>query len=176
MTDSTNPRVMADNIRELYDKQLAQAAELVALGTYSTDEFDTGKKYGGKTVYGIIAEGTYPTTDNGVYTDKNIIKVEDVDEVLKLSGIITVGASIVAAPHVNNSGFFAKVLYAKTLEYIYISTNGASFSECPVKIYMEYTKAATPTPDVLPSPDPDTRALEELETEPEESEPIEEKK
>ena len=51
MIDSTNPRILADNIRHLSGESESQASDIsalqeavVALGTYSTDAVDTGMR------------------------------------------------------------------------------------------------------------------------------------
>lgn len=45
LPDSTNPRVMADNIKELNARTLGTTAEVEALQIFDDDETNTGKKW-----------------------------------------------------------------------------------------------------------------------------------
>ena len=173
MTDSTNPRVMADNIRELSDKQIVEAAEIVALqgdiealGSYLTDEVDTGKKYGNNPIYRKVFDiqalpnNTTESFDHGV---------SNLGTVISLTGVMQYSAGFTGRPI--PSGTNPSIFYNTTK---IILTTSSDFSGNSAIIVFEYTKY-TPTPDVLPSPDPDTRSLEEpereLETEPINEEP-----
>ena len=168
MVDSTNPRVMADNIKELDARTLGTIAEAEALQIYDDEETDTGKKWiDGSPIYrkcfvvDSLTEGEY----TGLHGITNL-------------GIVTSinGSIICASIYALNYNISASYRTATWFTNANIRlTVGSALVESFVKaiICIEYTKAATP--DVLPSPDPDTRTLEEPETE-SEPEPIEEKK
>ena len=55
MTDSTNPRILADNISALQTTVISQGNAIEALGSYSTTEIDTGKTWiDGSKIYRIV--------------------------------------------------------------------------------------------------------------------------
>ena len=173
MVDSTNPRIMADNIRQLSDKQIAEAAEIVALlgdvaalGSYSATEVDTGMKLGDSNIYRKIIEVESFPNNTTVNIQHNIANL---DKMLLCYGIVYHN------PGVDSGRMFVGsttpgVTFSAAYLYLKTTTDMSNMAGC---IVLEYTKSATPTPDVIPSPDPDTRTLEEPEPEPE---PIEEKK
>ena len=173
MIDSTNPRVMADNIRKLSDKQIAEAAEIVALqgdiealGSYSTTEVDTGKKWiDGSAIYRkvfVIENLPNSTTDTVAHNISNI-------------GVVTAlyGVAQYATGHWGLTIPYSTVILLRYNATNLAITTTSDYTYASAIIVLEYTKSAAPTPNVLPSPDPDTRTLEEPEPEPE---PIEEKK
>lgn len=165
MTDSTNPRVMADNIRELSGNQAAQGAKLEALGSYSATEVNTGMKYGDDDIYRkCIAIEALP----------NNTTVNIPHGITNLGTVIDFRGIALATPdfpgRILPTGVVPTLRYTATNVTIQSNTD---LSAVPGLIVLEYTKSAAPTPNVLPSPDPDTRSLEEPEPEPE---PIEEKK
>ena len=174
MTDSTNPRVMADNIRELSKTQAAQGTDLEnkieVLGSYSTSEVDTGMKYGEDDIYRKILTGTTETYTDNVFS-ATTVSLGVVKSLLLLRVIVKFGAYLVELPYLNDSGKILKSFYNTVSGDVHLSSNGATFSDCNFIVIAEYTKPApAPTPNVLLSPDPDMRSLEE------EPEPIEEKK
>ena len=141
MTDSTNPRILADNIKTLNARTLGTAAEVEALQNYSTDEVDTGKVYENKPVYRKIFTGTMPTiTSEDTYTISQK-DLKDIDAIIGLYGILNFQSYQVAMPYVNDSGKFAKVYYAETTEKIIVAANGISYSQATYLVYVEYTKA-----------------------------------
>ena len=168
MTDSTNPRVMADNIRELSAGQAAQGtkleAEIEALGSYSATEVDTGKKWiDGKSIYRRVIIGNTPAAE-GSPLDTNQVY----DKILKIDGVVLSGGSYTydLNKYIQVVGLGGSVIRVNR-------SSNSDYQDAPFILIAEYTKA--PTPDVLPSPDPGTRVLEESKTE-FEPEPIEEKK
>ena len=174
MTDSTNPRVMADNIRELSGNQIAQGAELEelddkieALGSYLATETDTGQTFLGAKVYRkVFAIAAYPNNTT-LYIDHGITNLGVVLD-LYGSAVDSEGSGITVE--------YRNTLYLRyTLTQIGIAST-SDYSGYSGYVVIEYTKSAAPTPDVLHTPDPDTRSLEEPETEPVEPESIEEKK
>ena len=173
MVDSTNPRIMADNIKELNAGTQANAKVIEALGTYSLTEVDTGKKWiDGSVIYRKIF----------IVDDPTIGELANVAHGISNLGIV-IDCHGVAQAATGISG--KNMPYSSTLLLTFNATNieyNIGVSQSAVKkliLFFEYTKVAAPTPDVLHSPDPDTRTLEEPETEPEpepEPEPIEKKK
>ena len=155
MIDSTNPRVMADNIKRLSGKAIAQGAELEALGSYSTTEVDTGMKYGDDTIYRkVFIVESLPNNEQLLVPHG----VTNLGQVITLRAIATgVG-----------SGFpidYRNLAYLSFTSTNIILTTVADYSGQKGLIVFEYTKSAVPTPNVAPSPNPNTRALEEPKTE-----------
>ena len=170
MTDSTNPRVMADNIKKLVVGNLSQDAEIEALddkiealGSYSATEINTGMTLGNAVIYRKVfsLEGLPNAT-----TDTIPHGISGIDKVINLYGVAQKTASYQGRmiPYSNLLG----VQYDANNIYV---TSSVDRSDVPAIIVIEYTKAVTPTPDILPAPDSDTRFLDEPEPE-----PIEEKK
>ena len=173
MTDSTNPRVMADNIKMLAASSGSQAADIStlqttaetqgdaikALGSYSATEVDTGMKYGDKTIYRKIFV-VDPLPNNT--TESFNHGIENLGDVLSIGGV----SQVASKPGRNISVLF-------NVAQISVQTS-TDLSDTRGIITIEYTKFAAPTPDVLLAPDSDTRSLEEPELE--KPEPIEEKK
>ena len=183
MTDSTNPRVMADNIKELSASSGSQASDISALqttvtaqgnaiealSTYSTEEVDTGITYLGEKVYRKVFEvNALPnaTTMNIAHGVTNLGPVFNLRGIVADEGGTTYGRPIPFSTTLLLNFSAANIVIAATTDW----------SSRSAVIIFEYIKSAAPTPDVLPSPDPDTRSLEEPETDLEEPEPIEEKK
>ena len=160
MTDSTNPRVMADNIKELFGKAIDQGAEIKALGTYSTDEVKTGKKFKNLDVYSRIYELTEPVSIvAGVWTD--LLSSFSGDKLINFIGYGENTTSIIGV---------ASRIYTNKLQAAALRSNVDCYS-----FYVEYTKAS-PSPNLILAPNPDTRTLEEPEVRDPEAEldPIEE--
>ena len=165
MIDSTNPRILADNIRAL------QAA-VETLGAYSTEETNTGKKWiDDSTIYKKVffveslPNATTKSINHGITNLKNVIKLEGLCQAAE-------GASGFPFPYATT------LLLRYTSTQIAIQASGNSSSQSAY-IIMEYTKSATPSNLVSPSPD-GTRSIEpviregESEVEPIIDEPIEE--
>ena len=163
MIDSTNPRVMADNIRILSVNQIAQGAELEskieALQIFDDAATETGMKWiDGKPIYRIVFEGTSPT-------EGNVDFPLDYDTIVNLYGFYVTSAG--ATNYITRSAN----LFGNLGTSIRLSTASASsYQGVNCYIIVEYT-LPDPTPDV--SPDPDSRSLEE-EPELEPEEPINE--
>ena len=175
MIDSTNPRILADNIRDLTDKQIAEAAEILALYgniealiSYSTTEADTGKKWvDDSAIYRKVLfieslpNATTSNVDTGITNLKDIINAH---------GFIP-----------QSEGVQGRILpYSNQLVLRYSGNNlvvtaSADYSSYSAYIILEYTKSAAPTSLTSPAPD-DTRSIEpeEREEEPIIDEPIEE--
>ena len=171
MVDSTNPRVIADNIKELTDKQIAQAAELVALGSYSATEVNTGMKLRDKPIYRKIFEVESLPNNTSVQIPHGI---ENLDSCVHLYGVMQPTQGQAGQPIPYGNGLLLR--YNWTV--IVVQANSDLSSNSAI-IVIEYTKAA---PSSLMSPNPDTRSLEDEpevrdpEVEPDPIEEIEEKK
>lgn len=154
MVDSTNPRVMADNIRSLDAGSQANAEAIEALGTYTTEEVDTGITYlGGKVYRKVFEVEALPnaTTMNVSHGVTNLGSVFNLRGIVADEGGTTYGRPIPFSTTLLLNFSATNIVIAATTDW---STRSAV-------IIFEYTKVA-PTPDV--SPAPNTRSLE---TEPE---------
>lgn len=101
MTDSTNPRVMADNIRELSGVSGSQASEisklqitLEALQTYDDAETETGKKWiDGSPIYRKVFEIEALPSDTSTFQNvvthgiSNLAVVTDLNAFVISSGV-----------------------------------------------------------------------------------------
>ena len=174
MIDSTNPRILADNIRDLTDKQIVEAAEILALqgdvealGSYSTTETNTGKKWiDNSDIYRkIIPVEAFPN-NTSVSIPHGIENLGDVIDIYASQQAV---AGVVVGRISNYSSAFI-LNYTKTNVVLQttIDLSGAGGF-----ILMEYTKSAAPTSLISPTPD-DTRSIEpeEREEEPIIDEPI----
>ena len=171
MIDSTNPRIMADNIRALSDKEIAEAAEILALqgtvvaqgnaiealGSYSTTEVNTGKKWiDDSPIYRKVIEKTVPNTTDGVVSEVNEAFS---DLPISITGIVIVSTRRFPLGYENASGFSIKSYWSEA-DGIKLITNGSSYNGGSAKIIVEYIKAApAPTPDLSPAPE-DSRSIE----------------
>lgn len=189
MIDSTNPRVMADNIRHLNASALADesaisenataisanalaitanATNISKLQTYSSEEIDTGKVWiDGRKIYSRVFTGTTPA-DN---TATTVISTAD----LGIVDIITMYSAVYSA----SSGIY-RPCTGSTVWYldganpgIRVYATSASYQDLPLIVILEYTKEAAPSPEpealTSPSPEDETRSNED----PEISDPIE---
>ena len=150
MIDSTNPRVMADNIRHLSGKSVSQGNAITALGSYSTDEIDTGMKLGDDPIYRKVFNiEAFPNnaTLNIAHGITNLGTVVSLDAVL----LFTEGHSGSDFPFGSN-----RILYTLTNISIITTTD---LSYAPGILVIEYTKSAAPTSDLAPAPS-DTRSIE----------------
>ena len=170
MIDSTNPRAIADNIRHLSGESGSQASDLSALqstvaaiGTYSTEEVNTGMKYGDSDIYRkcyyveALPNSTTSTIDHGI---------ENLEYLLDLR----------LATQRTGSYPGRIITYTQSLNLVLRSsdiaiTSNADLSGVPGIIIIEYTKSA---PSSLTSPAPDDLRSIDLEEIPDaEDEPIE---
>ena len=141
LPDSTNPRVMADNIKELDARSLTTADEVSALQIYDTDETDTGKKWiDGSAIYrkvidiGDIEAATASTTAHeisnlGIVIDYKLIAITDS---AFMYPIIASSASYVRQVVINDTNVVIKS-----------ATNAPALTD--VYAIIEYTKTP-PTP------------------------------
>ena len=173
MIDSTNPRILADNIRSLSGETGSQASDIsalqttvTALGSYSITEVDTGMKYGDATIYRkcIALEGL-----------PNNTTINIPHGITNLGTVIDFRGIALATPdfpgRILPTGVVPTLRYTATNVTIQSNTD---LSAVPGLIVMEYTKAASPSPDLSPALD-DTRSIEpEVREEELEAEPIEE--
>lgn len=183
MIDSTNPRIMADNIRHLSKESGSQASDIStlqatataqgnaieALGSYSVTEIDTGKKWLGDNIYRkVFIVDSMP--NNTTLTIAH--NISDLGVVTLLYGVMQPKGNAVGRfiPTANNPGISIGG------PYIYIGTT-SNYSEQSAIVVIEYTKSASPSPDLALAPD-DIRSinLEEIPDAEDEPEPIEEKK
>ena len=169
MIDSTNPRILADNIRALSKESESQAsgisalqAAVEALRSYSKNEVDTGMKWiDGKNIYRIVFEGTSPTEGN-------------LDFPLSYDTIVELYGFYVTSAGATNYITRAANLFGNQGTNIRLSSaSAASYQGVDCYIIVDYTK---PDPSSLTSSAPDdTRFIEpEVREETPEAEPIEE--
>ena len=141
MTDSTNPRVMADNIRkldartnEIDARSLETESGLEAIGTYSTTEVETGMTYKGDPIFRKIFEidnlpnNTTLTIAHGV---------TNLGKVIELRAIAQGESSGFPIDYRNQ----ASLTFSTTQIGLTAFTD---FSEFAGRVFFEYTKAATP--------------------------------
>ena len=155
MTDSTNPRVMADNIRDLNARSLGTIAQVEALQTYSSDETDTGKVWiDGRKIYRRILTGTTPN-DNTATTVINTSGMNIVEIVTFMASVFSEG-----------SGVF-RTVPGSTAWYIFganpgvrIYATSASYQNLPLTVVIEYMKEAAPAGLLAPNPDDNNRNIE----------------
>ena len=145
MTDSTNPRIIADNIKTLNARSLGTEAEIEtisdaieALGSYSTTEENTGKKWiDNSDIYRKVfyieslPNATTVSLNHGITNLKDVFKLEAVAQA-------TVGKSGLPFPYATT------LLVRYTATEIAITASGDS-SDQSAYITIEYTKT-TPTP------------------------------
>ena len=136
LTDSTNPRVMADNIKKL-DAVTQINAEAIATGReYSTSEYETGEIYtDGEKVYGNVIEiESLPNNTSATYTIANL------GEIISMYGIVdrsgdTQGATI---------PYGTRIYLRYSASGIVVETS-ADYSGRSGRIFVKYTKTpATP--------------------------------
>lgn len=169
MIDSTNPRVMADNIRHLSGESGSQASDITAQG----DAIKALQEYGDETIIGtyndtvvyrkVLAVGEVPSGD-ALQIEHGVINLGDV---LAIYGVLdkkgaTAGRTLP----------FTNLIYI-TFDSTKIYVTGASgyTSAQSGRLIFIYTKAI-PSPDLVPAPD-DTRTIEpEIREEAPEAEPI----
>ena len=177
MIDSTNPRIMADNIRALTDVSGSQASDISALNDaieaytiYVSDEVKIGK-VGDDDLYRKII--TAETLTGGTSTD--VLISADFGKLINIHGRVTSTNYQIPVPYPVASGnlIITASMYQTSLRITvgsyYTETNAIS----DVWIAVEYTKSAAPSPDLAPAPD-DSRSIEpeevpedrEAETEP----------
>ena len=149
MIDSTNPRVMADNIKKL-DAETQGIVKSIATGrTLSTTEFLTGETYNDKPVYSRIFE-VNSLPNNSVL---NILHNTNLDSVLALYGTAT-----------QSSGSGVSLPFASSIQLKYSSTSviiqtTGDYSGHSGILLFKYTKSAAPSAALSPAPD-DSRSLE----------------
>lgn len=158
MIDSTNPRILADNIRALSGEAGSQASDIsalqstvTALGTYSTDEVNTGKKFLDKDVY----RKTFYTEMPNATTKVIASGIENIDICVNLYGVIQARAGEYNGRLIGTPGAGTIVYSPTTIEVVTSTDLSGNFAY----IVMEYTKSAAPSPDLVLAPD-DTRSIE----------------
>ena len=171
MVDSTNPRIMADNIKDLNTATIRNAKDIATGSEILESEFDTGKKdKDGNIIYGNKFNITLPEIASDG-TSVNDSKTLPIKELFSVNVFAKGTTQIFPVMYTTSSNYFIKWYYSITHASFNVQANATVFSKAVVTFVVEYTKSAAPTPNVLPSPDPDIRALAEPEPE-----PIEEKK
>ena len=137
MTDSTNPRVMADNIKELDARTLGTEAEVSALQIFDDDETDTGMKWiDGSSIYRKVFEVEHLPNNTTLNIDHDISNL----------GVVTYLIGIAQAV----SGFPGRILptgVAPTFQFTATQikiTSNTDLSGVPAVVIIEYTKAPTP--------------------------------
>ena len=137
MIDSTNPRIMADNIKELN-------STIIADNTFSVSESDTGKVWmDGKKIYRTIASLTLPESiTDGTYEAVSAPRIDTVDTVISINGIVG-GSNARSLPYVNNDGYFIKAYFNFSAHKLTLVSNGASFASNSATLIMEYTKVSS---------------------------------
>lgn len=176
MIDSTNPRIMADNIRHLSGEFGSQASDISTLQTtvtahgnsigalqnYDDTETDTGKKWiDGLSIYRkcfLISEGL-PNNTTSTFAHG----ISNLDVILSVDAILTSSSDMRPLNYGSNYIRFNSAS-------IFVQSN-ADISANSLYITIEYTKSAAPSPDLVPAPD-DTRSIEpEIREEAPEAEP-----
>lgn len=144
MTDSTNPRVMADNIKKLDARSSETAGIVKNLTTFSlTEEFDTGKRLPDGTV--IYGKTFIPETIAG-NTSTDYLISNDFDSLIDIYGRVVSGSYSIPVPYPAASGnlVITANVYQKSLRVTvgayYVDANALS----DALIIVEYTKATTP--------------------------------
>ena len=165
MIDSTNPRVLADNIRHLSGESGSQASDISALqstvtaqgnaiaaiGSYSTEEVNTGMKYGDSDIYRktfYIEELPNTTTATVTHGIENLEYLLDLKLAVQRTGSI--------------SGRI--ITYTQSLNIVLRSsdiaiTSNSDYSGTSGIVIIEYTKSAAPAALTSPAPD-DSRSIE----------------
>ena len=164
MIDSTNPRVMADNIRHLSGESGSQASDILALqttvtaqgnaiealGYYSTDEVNTGEKFLGSDIFRkVFTIESLPNNDT-ITIPHNVSDIGTI--------VLCYGSS-----QTSNLSAGRTIPYSNQILVRYNSTNIVIQSTIDMSgstgvVILEYTKAA---PSSLTSPAPDdSRSIE----------------
>ena len=142
MVDSTNPRVIADNIKELSVGNQANAgaieanAEAIeALGAYSTDEIDTGMTWKGSKIFRKIFENVELPNS----TTKAVAHgVSDLGVCTNLYAVIQAISGVYNGRLIGTPGA-GTIVYSSTNIEIVTSTDLSAYS---ANIIFEYTKAS----------------------------------
>ena len=141
MTDSTNPRVMADNIKKLDAADQETAGVLEALQIYDDAETDTGKKWiNGETIYRKVFTISELTEGSATV----VHGIDNLDTIITLEGAVKATSNYYAVGYYNGSNsrvtcFISGNAIVLTIGSTFVST----FTEC--NIVLEYTKTP-PTP------------------------------
>lgn len=144
MIDSTNPRILADNIRALQSTVTAQEDAIEAIRSYSETEVNTGMKYGNDDIYRKIIKGKTPTTETASVS-------------FSYSHILAWYGTVIATSNAIYDLNRALSIYIST-NAINIAQPSAAFQDTDFEIIILYTKAA-PSLSLSPAPD-DTRSIE----------------
>ena len=160
MIDSTNPRVMADNIRHLTAGEQANASAIEALQTYSTNEVDTGMLWVDRSpIYRkSFVVNSLPNTDL-MSISHGIVNLS---VILSITGTVKYGTRFTLLPRVaidqsTLSITDASISVSVTDTGLSIRTYSDQTSNSAY-ITLEYTKSA-PSSLTSPSPD-DSRSIE----------------
>ena len=136
MIDSTNPRIMADNIKEL----AASAGESYTPPGYSTDEVDTGVTWidGNKIYRKVISAGTLPNN-----TTKSIATgITGLGIMLRIYGIANTAGGACPLPFVDDADVSGNILIDYQANGDVRIISGSDKSGYTGYIILEYTKAA----------------------------------
>ena len=147
MIDSTNPRILADNIRALSAKGNTLGDAIEALGSYSTTEFDTGKRWlNDEPIYQrVLTFESSISISYDAFTNTNV-DFPDISKIINCFGISSTG------------GFCGLLAYhASNKVLVQTERNGGTMSL--KNIVVEYTKSVSPAALTSPAPD-DTRSIE----------------
>ena len=185
MIDSTNPRVMADNIRHLSGESGSQASDilnlqttvttqgnaLIALQTYDDEETATGETWtDGSSIYRIVISAKSPNATDGTFSAREVDFTYGIP--INISGVCITSNSVLPFGYSTNAGYLIKISFAKPSSKLVISSNSSSFNGGDCYIIVEYVKE--PESDALTSPAPDdTRSINPEEIPDAEDEPIE---
>ena len=158
MIDSTNPRIMADNIRKLSDKQIAEAAEILALqgdiealGSYSATEANTGKKFLGSDVFRKVF--TIEHLPNST-TESFEHGIPNLDNIIDIGGYIPAAPDFAGRPIPYSNNIVVR--WSATVIQIITTSDLSARSGV---LWIEYTKSTAPAALTSPAPD-DTRSIE----------------
>lgn len=162
--DSTNVRVIADNIRSLKNQTSAIPSDKIPKD-YSENETDTGVKWiDGKSVYSKVLSGTLPeVTASGAFT---IAENMDIN-LLSVSGVVLLDGFQMVIPYFNGTTYCGlRIRNTDKVLQAYLSSS--SFSQRPYRFILLYTKPnpvlGNRGPDEVPDDEPETKKLTKRKT------------
>lgn len=141
MIDGTNPRILADNIRDIekqtggLDSRVA-ALEVTAPKDYSTTETATGQKWiDGRDVYCKVISDNIPAIETA--TNVTILTDTDIDNIIKYDFVVN-------SSNTENLRLASTVVHNKTTGTIIVYSVPQVYSEEPYKSIIYYVKKPTP--------------------------------
>ncbi len=133
MIDSTNPRIMADNIEELFSM-------IKAISSFSTSETDTGITWGGNKVYSKLIQTTAPTVETAGTSVKKSVDVPSGTLVKLLLASIYNDSYQANLPFIDSSGNYVRAYQTIPVNHITIDATSTLFSGASVDLVVFYVK------------------------------------